>query len=361
MVRCLVLVQHSLVWRLAIGLLLACLGNPSRAFAQEPVVEGTSHCLQLIRQCQLPDGAFRMKADGDPIWVRPYFGNFAALALLAGKNDDDLPRVEAWLQWYADKQLADGTINDWEGTVSEGYNDNGQRDSVDSYAATYLLVVDRFHRTAKPSPSRFHASAKLAFDAITLVWDDDLTWAKPDYRIKYLQDNVEVYGSLVAAERLFNEMGDVAIAQRAKQMREALGRKLSTFWQESERRFAYAKRQDNAFVIFPGNATQNRETTCMANLAGLAWISSQDKSPWNDLIKEFSPDRGDAPQSPIERWYMAAVHAGTPDEARQWRERLVVETSTFRLTNVYIHRPAISALALLEGTDWLPGIHTQQD
>ena len=52
-----------------------------------------ANCLRIIRGCQLRDGAFVQVSRGPaldaPVWVAPYFVNYAALALLAGYQYDE--------------------------------------------------------------------------------------------------------------------------------------------------------------------------------------------------------------------------------------------------------------------------------
>lgn len=333
----------------------------STSSAQDNKKTATENCLTLIRACQLSDGAFRMKSNGDPVWIRPYFGNFAAMALLAGKNPKDRDRVLAWLDWYAKAQLPDGTINDWEGGISSGYNDNGTRDSVDSYAATYLMAVDRYQRTTKKLPKRIALAAAKAFDALNSVYDDGLTWDKPDRKMKYIQDNIETYGGLVAAQRLFEALDDKEKSNDAKLKKEAVALKLQSFFRPDENLFAFVLRLDGQFQIHESDPKQRMGAEGMANLVGLTWISSENKNPWESVNKQFAPDGGDAPQAPIERWYMASLHAAKENEVAQWQKRTIDEAKSFNKDSVYLSRTAITALALLEGSDWMPQVKIGTD
>ena len=94
----------------------------------------------------------------------------------------------------------------------------------------------------------------------------------------------------------------------------------------------------------------------MANLAALAWVSAKDKNPWQHLLRKFRPDGGKAPQAPVERWYMAAMHAASADEMKDWRQRTIEEAIAFNHAKDYVNRPAVAALAILEGSSWLPSI-----
>ena len=360
--------------RLAVLFTVACLHLPAARAetAPAPAPEATlvaeqqaaiRNCLQLIRLCQLRDGAFRMKAEGDPVWIQPYFGNYAALALLAGKDARDLDRVATWLGWYAKHQRADGSINDFEGGLAQGYKDNGKRDSVDAYAATFLLAAQRYHSVRETLPLGVAEAARKALDAIRSVTDEDgLTWAKPDYKVKLLQDNVVTYGGLAAAARLFQVLGDTPRADEARQMHQKLGAQLPRYIQQDEKgkTFAYALHQNGTFEMRDAAAGNFLATEGMAILFGLAWISDADRTPWQRLENQ-NPDTGVAPQAPVERWYIAALHADTnPDITRR---KTVAEAKAFVFNardaqnDVYLHRPAIAALALLEGSKWLPSVN----
>lgn len=329
-----------------------------------------ANCRSIIRACQLDDGAFRVKSEGDPVWIQPYFANQAALALLAAKNHDDLPFVSRWIVWYARHQNPlDGTIDDFEGTVSGGYNDNGKRDSVDSYAATYLMVVDRYHRTTKGSmPANVVAAVHRAYEAVCSVTDptDGLTWSKLDYKVKFLQDNVEVYGGLVAARSLFRSFRDqgstplaIDALRRSKRLRQGLLR----YWRPDAKRFAYALQGDDTFTVRPDEAAAWRRTEGMANLCGLTWIAPSHGPIWETLKKQYKPDgyissadpnAGNAPDAPPERWYIASTLVASRSEASKRRYEVVEQACLFSRDNVYLHRPAITLLALKNGASWLP-------
>ncbi|HEX8834939.1 MAG TPA: hypothetical protein VF719_12095, partial [Abditibacteriaceae bacterium] len=328
------------------------------AAAQEPAeTQAIEKCLTLIRSCQLPDGAFRMSTDGSHEWINPYFANHAALALLAGKKQEDLPRVASWLKWYAQHQLADGTINDWETPAGGGaYIDTGTPDSVDSYAAMYLLVVERYQQVTQGLPSGVAAAAEKAFAAIKLVKDvDGFTWAKPDWHMKYLMDNVEVYGGVIAAERLFTALNKTTLKAEAKQIREVLGGKLPSFWQPSRNLFAWVLDNGGNFSVDPPAGQSARKTRGLANLFALAWISAADKSPWNHVKGTFVPDGGSAAEAPVERWLIAALSTEISADISTYRQLTIQEANGFPAT-IYLDRAAVTALALLEGYSWLPSI-----
>src|SRR5437016_2661616 len=113
-------------------------------------------------------------------------------------------------------------------------------------------------------------------------------------------DNLETYAGLAAAERLFTALAQPEAAT-ARSMREAMGKKLPSYWREQEGLFAFALHPDGRFDVNPEKPNDRRPTQCLANLYGLAWLSAADTRPWKFAVKEFQPDGGDAPEAPIER------------------------------------------------------------
>lgn len=330
---------------------------PALTAAEEKAV---ANCLAIIRECQLPDGAIRMKATSNaptnPVWVQVYAGAFAANALLCAHerkpNAADLARVGRWLEWCAKNQAADGHWNDHEGTVA-AYRDNGKCDSWDSYCAMVLLTTDRFHKLGGKVSPAVRAAAKKALAAIESVADQDgLTWAKPDYRVKFGMDNIETYGGLRAAVRFFDAVGDSAEAKRAADLADKIARKLPDYWQADAKAFAYALHPNGVFE----GGLQNLYPHGLANLFAITWVSPKNAAPWKTMLATMTPDGGDAPQAAPEWWLIAAHRVGTPAEVKTWRAKVTTEAAGFTKGNIYVGRAGIAALSLLRGADWLPSV-----
>jgi hypothetical protein len=375
----------------------ALLPSWTRAGAQDAAApspprdhQAIENCLQLIRNCQRPDGAFDMRlerepsavedrqqaiADGedpatvavDTVRVVPYFANHSALALLSGhahlaKNVEDVKRVARWLAFYAREQdAATGYIADYKGSRSRGtFFSTGQMDSVDAYASTFLQVAESYWREAvvlSPMDQRDLATllstgalvhaAKLSLRAIESVMDHDgLTWARPDYRVKFLLDSAEVYGGLRASESFFAAAGARSEAARSQQMTAKLGPALERFWQRERQRFAWAITADGA----PQDGFTQSYPHALANLGGLAWISGDSQALWHELQNRFAPDI----HAPIERWLMAAI--GVDDAgAGAWRQRTLDEAArcTARTNG---QRTALLVLVLCEGRSWMRSV-----
>ena len=306
--------------------------------------QAVAACLTLVRGCQLPDGAFAQVSPGTnpnaPVWVAPYFANYAALALLAGReraqNPEDLGRVGRWLEWCARHQSADGFWNDFEGTAAT-YADNGKVDAWDSSAAMFLLVAGHYRRAGGLATEEVAAATKRALACIETVTDSDgLTWATPACRVKYLMDNVEVCAGLRATA-----------TRTATARADRIAKKLPDFWQPAENRYAYAL---HANAAFEGGLAKPYPHG-LAQLFGVAFVAPQ-AAAWSSVAQAFAPETGPAAAAGSEWWLIAASRLGG-SAAKEWRAKTVKEVTSFTSRNVYVYRPALAALGLLEGADWM--------
>ena len=304
-------------------------------------------CLGIIRQCQMGDGMIRMKGDGDHVWTVPYVSDFAAMALLAVNdlrpNLPDVRRVEQWLLWYAENQQADGTICDQTGTVAS-YRSNGGRDSTDSYAATFLMAASRYRRaTQGVPPPKITQAVRLALRAIIdVIQPDGLTIAKPDYQIKYLMDNIEVYGGLTEVAAFFESVGEPHDAQKAREMAVRVAVGLRGFWSRTDGSFAVSLDRMGKYSA----GLEKPYPHGLAQLFALAHVDPGRREVWRDVRKRFKPgDQG----MPVERWLMAANRCGSPQEQRELRVAARREMLQFTAKTVYVDRPALAILAILDG------------
>lgn len=151
---------------------------------------------------QLSSGAVVTAYPGQPKIV-PYFAHLALYGLTAwGLN---LPRVRAYLDWYLahlerpDRFGVTGTVYDYyldeKGMEVPTYG----YDSSDSYAATFLTLV-RFYYEAGGDrawlENHWPELEVVAGAMLATLQKDNLTLARPDWRVKYLMDNCEVYRGL---------------------------------------------------------------------------------------------------------------------------------------------------------------------
>lgn len=349
--------KQMVIHLVVIVMMVLCLSYETQAADVSEKEWGTiEHCLGIIRNCQMDDGMIRMKGNGDPVWTVPYFSNFAAMALLAAHevrpNPKDLERVERWLGWYACNQEADGTIYDRSGSVSS-YKSNGRRDSTDSYAATFLMTAWRYKRACNKRPSdEIVNAARKAVTAIDAVMQaDGLTIAKPDYAIKYLMDNIEVYQGLMEGALFFDSVDMKEEAQKARRMASRTAESLGKFWSEQDQHFANAI--DRKGKLFVGLLKPYPDG--LAQLFGLAHITPKRPGLWKEINKKFKPgDQG----MPVERWLIAANGMG--DDGKEEKEKLrkaTVEAALlFTSKNVYVQQPAMTVIALIDGKSRFPEV-----
>lgn len=198
----------------------------------------------LLMTCG-PNGSFTMN---------PYFADFAALALL-GAGEGYYENVRRYMDWHfahlntaqTDYNGVDGTIYDYIVTLSNGelvsekisINANGQKsyDSTDSYAATFLCVVAKYYEKTGDLEYLQANSQDLQrlLNPIRQTMDKGLTFAKPDYRIKYLMDNCEVYEGLVAAEKVYTALGLSDLAAEAADLKKQVFDAIEEhMWMEEE-------------------------------------------------------------------------------------------------------------------------------
>ena len=165
-----------------------------------------------LAQSSAADGALLYT----PQQIDPYFANIAAIGMT--KDPNRMPQVVSWMNWYTnhlnwpDKWGLYGTTYNY--TVSNGVETStNDADSTDSYAATFLTLAWNAWENGGSSTRSYLSSLSYQLDVIGGVLiqtqqSDGLTWAKPDYQIKYLMDNCEAYRGLRDLASLFQAMGD---------------------------------------------------------------------------------------------------------------------------------------------------------
>ena len=145
--------------------------------------------------------------------IVPYFSNIAALALL--KDFDKIKLVKKYMLWYIshlnfpDKFGAQGTIYDYTLKTDGQLISKDDYDSNDSYPATFLSLCKNYFIVSKDYDF-FITNRKLvdaiAVSMISCMDNDYLTWAKPNYKVKYLMDNCEVYKGLKDASLIYRDV-----------------------------------------------------------------------------------------------------------------------------------------------------------
>lgn len=338
--------------------------------------------LELLRGCQLADGALVVSrlgtAPDTPVWIAPYFTNHGALALLAAADRKtsvtvpaldrlranlappyvdpeparrlaDIASVGRWLEWQAAHQHADGYFPDYVGTIASYQESTQPIDAYDSSAAMYLLVLERFQRVGGTVSESMLVAARQTLACLRLVTDrDGLTWAKPDYQVKFLMDNVEVRAGLAAAQRLFLKVGSPDEAATAGRQAAQIAVGLQTCWEAVDPNvFAWALHPNGAY----DSRFQQMYPDGLAQLFGISSIRP-DRALFRRVRQKF-PIEGSPLGVGAERFLVAATRLGGEEEA-DLRVKTVNELNKFTPRTVYIHRPALAVLALIDGADWLP-------
>jgi hypothetical protein len=228
-----------------------------------------------IRARQLPNGAILMDPTSvSPNWLMPYYSNLACLGWVQASKTLGIttyhPWIRAWLEWYAANMNPDGTMDDY--TYANGQlTSRNTYDSSDSYAATFLECVERYRRDAGGTVAlrALYPAVKKAVSAILLTYQSDgLTWARPDFQVKYLMDNVEVYLGLRAASQLARVMRDTVWRRWEKLASQTQNAIETVLWLEGEQYYAWA--------LHPNGARETRLSEwypdVMAQLMTIAWL-----------------------------------------------------------------------------------------
>ena len=204
----------------------------SQASQYQTVFNATS---KWVSQFSLPDGAIMYT----PQIINPYFANIAAIGMTRDSNR--MPQVVAWMKWYInhlnwpDKWGLYGTTYDYD--INNGIEVPTQNaDSTDSYAATFLTLAWNAWKTGNTSARSYILQISYQLDNIGHVLtktqqSDGLTWAKPDYQIKYLMDNSEAYRGLRDLAALYqNAFGDTEKAAYYNAAADAMLKGILQMW-----------------------------------------------------------------------------------------------------------------------------------
>lgn len=178
-----------------------------------------------LASTQLENGAIPMTGTKNgEVTVNPYFADFAALALL-DNAEKYAENVKAYMEWHfahlntadTDYNGVDGTIYDYTVTLQNGKivseTAKGSYDSTDSYAATFLTVLNKYYEKTGDADYILSRAADIdrVVDAMLSTFSFGLTFAKPDYEVKYLMDNCEVYEGMIAGMKLLELVNDTTL------------------------------------------------------------------------------------------------------------------------------------------------------
>ena len=222
---------------------------------------------EWLASLQLSNGAMPMTGTKNGVvTANPYFSAFAVLAILKG-DDKYLPVVKKYMEWHfdhlntaqTDYNGVDGTIYDYRITVENGQvkkeeiviNGQGKKqyDSTDSYAAMFLEILWKYYEKSGDDAyiKSNYSDIKRIINALYSTMHDGLTWAKPDYKIKYLMDNVEVWRGMDNIILLYENLLKTsfqdapAMLTKLKTDRDLVASKIEEqMWNESEKYYECA-------------------------------------------------------------------------------------------------------------------------
>lgn len=214
-----------------------------------------------ILSCQTQDGLILYKQWGDSgadeQTVSPYFSSIAAWGLLAGTvTDEQSEGARRYIDWYLDhlNTAAEDTLNG-AGTVYDYLvtrledgtivtESTGDYDSVDSYAALFLIVAERYAEKvdAEYLSGRCADLLRVADALLATLGENHLSFVKTEYPVQYLMDNAEVYAGLRAGASLFERIGtDDELVSELTSAADALTAALYTeLWDEENDCYAVA-------------------------------------------------------------------------------------------------------------------------
>jgi hypothetical protein len=177
--------------------------------------------------------------------VWPYLANYAAAGLARAAAAGDARAAAAgwgWLDWYHAHEDASGYVSDYH-DEGAGLVSDVRMDSTDAYAGMFLVAVrDMAAATGDVARlNRLRTGIDGAVRAIESTMDSDgLTFAKPSWHVKYLMDNAEVYGGLVAAAQVATLLGDSTLSRRASLDAKQVHDAIAALWNPTSHSFDWA-------------------------------------------------------------------------------------------------------------------------
>lgn len=301
-----------------LAMAMLAVGAKTKALDAESLA-AIRHCREEIIRLQLPDGAWRFSAEqADHVRIVPYFGNVAAKALALAQTLEpqagDSARVEKWLDWYASHTRKDGTILDHQGTMT-AYAPSDKRDSIDTYAPTYLTALWWYSKLPLDAQSRAkllpRATQALAATESTIDPADGLAWSSVPHKVKYPMDNLEVCLGLVDGERLFAALGAKDQAAKALRLREQCQKSLAQFWLADQHYFAWAKGQSKLSTSFEKPYPEG-----VVNVFAAACVEPPPPGLYERLQSKFGASERLAP----DMWLAAAHRYALPTEIKLYRQ-----------------------------------------
>jgi hypothetical protein len=214
---------------------------------------------------QTPVGA--LASHWDLARIDPYLGNFGALGLARAADVTGDVRyadaAQAHLEWYVSAMDDSNMVYDHQ-REGELYLPTTDLDSTDGYAGTFLLAVSELSVPAGDTAraQALHEGVRRAVASLAMTQQPDgMTWAKPDYKAKYLMDQAEAYSGLLGAVQVAELLGDEPLAAEARTRAERLRTGVEGLWQPGSGSYDWALHEDGTRVpsggaFYPDAASQ---------------------------------------------------------------------------------------------------------
>lgn len=220
---------------------------------------------EWILRCQTEDGLilygdWEEDSGRQEQTIVPYFSSIAALGLLSGTvSEEQAEGARKYLLWYMehlntaeqDSVNGDGTIYDYRAVREDGriqLESTEEYDSVDSYAALFLLAADAYAEKADPSFLREQSGdvQRVADALLRTIGENGFSYVKEQYPVQYLMDNAEVYAGLRAGARLIEKIAPDS--SQAEDLKQAADRMKETFdkyfWNEGAGVYEVGRMED---------------------------------------------------------------------------------------------------------------------
>ena len=177
---------------------------------------------QWLWNQQLSNGAFAFYyAPNGSILINPYFSEITAIALINyDKSEEAKHKIEKYFDWHLshinteeeDYNGLAGTIYDYDAVNQNGIviseTSKGSYDSTDSYSALFVKALADYVKAYGDGSylNKHEDTIKDIVNVMFATMSGGYTYAKPDYKIRYLMDNSEVYAGLKAAEYIYSNV-----------------------------------------------------------------------------------------------------------------------------------------------------------
>lgn len=255
-----------------------------------------------IRNSVVPSGAISMYGH-NPIpasrKIVPYWSNLAVCGLATeikfgnGNNKQELTQI-AWnaLNWYRSKQRPNsGIVHDHIAFAGREVS-TGEMDSVDSYSATFLMGLSCMQKATGDNTKirEFLPAMRLAIKSIKDLQDKDgLTWAKPNFKIKYLMDNIEVINGLDEARKIFLSQREVGSYYTTTGIIQNIELGINTkMWSQARNSYRWAIAGDIGAETYYFTNWKTYYPDALENIWPTAFAVNQPKSRTNSVMTTFA-------------------------------------------------------------------------